>query len=160
MHVCGCICQSYTLQLMINPGRQHDAGHNGPQQKDDRVDGSGHCGVPAAKTAAAHQTWNLKQTPHLRQTPLAFEEQVAELSPSNLNEKQKSDCNYVLLGKLAKHVHLIHLHVKLNTIHRIPDRSAQKRSCNALALKSAAAVLFLMPLLGLCEWSWALRRCV
>lgn len=56
MHVCGCIFRSYTFQLMINTGRQHDAGHDGPQQKDDRVDYSGHCGVPDAETATAHQT--------------------------------------------------------------------------------------------------------
>lgn len=72
MHVCECMRQSYTFQLMINTRRQHDAGHDGFQQEDDRVNDSGHCGVSGAQTAAAHQTccsttetWNLKQIPNV-----------------------------------------------------------------------------------------------
>lgn len=56
MHVCACTCPSYTFQLLVNTRRQHDAGHNGLQQERGRVDASGHCGVSAAQTAAAHQT--------------------------------------------------------------------------------------------------------
>lgn len=69
---CGCMCQSYTFQLMINTGRQHDAGHDSFQQEDDRVDDSGHCGVSGAQAAAAQQTccsaaetWDLKQRPNV-----------------------------------------------------------------------------------------------
>lgn len=47
---------SYSLQLLINAWRQHDAGHDGPQQQDEGVDDPGHRGVPDARTAAAHQT--------------------------------------------------------------------------------------------------------
>lgn len=47
---------SYSLQLLIDAWRQHDAGHDGPQQQDEGVDDPGHRGVPDARTAAAHQT--------------------------------------------------------------------------------------------------------
>lgn len=67
------MCQSYTFQLMINTGRQHDAGHDSFQQEDDRVDDSGHCGVSGAQAAAAQQTccsaaetWDLKQRPNVQ----------------------------------------------------------------------------------------------
>lgn len=47
---------SYSFQLLIDAWRQHDAGHDGPQQQDEGVDHPGHRGVPDARTAAAHQT--------------------------------------------------------------------------------------------------------
>lgn len=47
---------SYPLELLVHAGRQHDTGDDGPQQQDEGVDDPGHRGVPAARTAAAHQT--------------------------------------------------------------------------------------------------------
>lgn len=60
--------KSYSLQLLVDAWRQHDAGHDGPQQQDEGVDDPGHRGVPDARTAAAHQTrctaaetWHLEE---------------------------------------------------------------------------------------------------
>lgn len=56
----------YPFKLLIDAGRQHDAGHDGPQQQDEGVDDPGHRGVPDAWTAAAHQTCcTAAQTWHL-----------------------------------------------------------------------------------------------
>lgn len=56
----------YPFQLLVYPGRQHDAGHYSAQQQDGGVDDPAHCRVPAVGAAPARQTrGTAAQTWHL-----------------------------------------------------------------------------------------------